>query len=75
VRMHRTGVKRVRHPIVGDLALTYEMMELAADPGLRILAYSAEPGSGSEEALRLLGSWAATLEQERASATDDVRQA
>ena len=27
------------------------MMELAADPGLNILTYSAEPGSRSEEAL------------------------
>lgn len=70
VRIHRTGTKNVRHPIVGELALTYEMMELSADPGLRILTYSAEPGTTSEEALGLLGSWAATLEQEeRASAT------
>jgi transcriptional regulator with XRE-family HTH domain len=75
VRIHRAGVKHVRHPVVGDLELTFEMMELAADPGLRILAYSAEPGTRSEEALSLLGSWAATLEQEeRASATDDVRR-
>jgi hypothetical protein len=41
------------------------MMELAADPGLNLLAYSAEPGSRSEEALNLLGSWAATVEQEQ----------
>jgi hypothetical protein len=40
------------------------MMELSADPGLSILTYSAEPGTTSEEALGLLGSWAATLDQE-----------
>jgi hypothetical protein len=40
------------------------MMELPADPGLSILTYSAEPDTTSEEALRLLGSWAATLDQE-----------
>jgi transcriptional regulator with XRE-family HTH domain len=75
VRIHRAGVKHVRHPVVGDLELTYEMMELAADPGLSILTYSAEPGTTSEEALGLLGSWAATLEQEeRARATDDARR-
>jgi transcriptional regulator with XRE-family HTH domain len=73
VRIHRTGVKNVRHPLVGDLELTFEMMELAADPGLRILTYSAEPGTTSEEALGLLGSWAATLEQEeRTRATSDT---
>jgi len=57
---------------VGDLDLTFEMMELTADPGLSILTYSAEPGTTSEEALRLLGSWVATLEQEeRARSTDE----
>jgi transcriptional regulator with XRE-family HTH domain len=75
VRIHRAGVKHVRHPVVGDLDLTYEMMELSADPGLSILTYSAEPGTPSEEALGLLGSWAATLEQEeRARVTDEARR-
>jgi hypothetical protein len=73
VRIHRAGVKHVRHPVVGDLDLTYEMLELPADPGLSILTYSAEPGTPSEEALSLLGSWAATLEQEQqARSTDDA---
>jgi transcriptional regulator with XRE-family HTH domain len=62
VRIHQTGVKDFHHPVVGDLSLTYEMMDLAADAGIAILAYSAEPGSRSQEALDLLGSWAATLE-------------
>jgi hypothetical protein len=36
-----------------------------------ILTYTAEPGSKSEEALNLLGSWAATLDQaEPANVTD-----
>jgi transcriptional regulator with XRE-family HTH domain len=63
VRIHKSGVKDFHHPVVGDLSLTYEMMELAADTGLAILTYSAEPGSRSQEALNLLGSWAATLEE------------
>jgi transcriptional regulator with XRE-family HTH domain len=66
VRIHRTGVKHFHHPVVGDLSLTYEMLELAADTGLSILTYTAEPGSRSEEGLRLLGSWAATAESARA---------
>ena len=39
------------------------MMELRGDTGLIILTYTAEPGSKSEEALKLLASWAATLDQ------------
>jgi len=31
--------------------------------GLRIAAYSAEPGTPSDDALKLLASWAATLDQ------------
>jgi len=38
-------------------------MELSADAGLTMFAYTAEPGSRDEETLRLLGSWAATLDQ------------
>jgi transcriptional regulator with XRE-family HTH domain len=65
VRIHRTGVKRVHHPVVGDLDLTFEMLQLAADPGVDLLTYSAEPDTPSADALNLLGSWAATLEQEQ----------
>ena len=60
VRFHRTGTKRLHHPIVGDLDLSYETLELPADNGLAVNVYTVEPGSRSEEALRLLGSWAAT---------------
>jgi transcriptional regulator with XRE-family HTH domain len=71
VRIHRTGVKRVHHPIVGDLDLTFEMLQLTADPGLNLLTYSAEPGTPSEDALKLLGSWAATVDRDQpAPATD-----
>jgi transcriptional regulator with XRE-family HTH domain len=61
VRIHRTGVKELHHPSVGDLTLTYEMLDLVADPGLIVLIYTAEPGTRSEEALNLLGSLEATL--------------
>ena len=60
VRFHDTGTKRLHHPVVGDLELTYEAMELSADTGLVMFAYTAEPGTKSEQALQLLGSWAAT---------------
>lgn len=62
VRFHRAGIKRFHHPVVGDITLTFEA-DLAADAGLRINAYTAEPGSPSHDALSLLASWAATLDQ------------
>jgi hypothetical protein len=60
VGFHISGVKHFHHPVVGDISLNYERLELAADSGLTIFTYTAEPGSASEQALRLLGSWAAT---------------
>jgi transcriptional regulator with XRE-family HTH domain len=62
VRFHRTGLKRFHHPVVGDLALAFEALDLTAD-GLRITAYTAEPGTASADALNLLASWAATTDQ------------
>ncbi|GLZ14478.1 transcriptional regulator [Actinomadura sp. NBRC 104425] len=60
VRRHGTGTKRFHHQAVGDLTLAYEGLEMAAEPGLTLTIYTAEPGSPSEERLRLLASWAAT---------------
>lgn len=60
VRFHRTGMKRLHHPVVGDLELSYEAMELPANPGWTMFAYTAELGSASDERLKLLASWAAT---------------
>ena len=62
VRFHNTGVKHFHHPVVGDLHLTYNRLDLAPDPGLTLFTYTAEPGSRSEETLKLLGSWAATVD-------------
>lgn len=58
VRFHRTGVAHLRHPVVGLLSLIYEDLDVAADPGLTILVFAAEPGTGSEEALERLAEWA-----------------
>ena len=62
VRLHYKGEKRFNHPVVGELELSYNRIDLPADPGLMIVAYTAEPGSRSEEGLSLLASWAATDE-------------
>jgi transcriptional regulator with XRE-family HTH domain len=71
VGLHRTGRKHLHHPVVGDLNLSYEVMELSADPGLSLVAYSAEEASPDDDALRLLASWAATHEPADALAADD----
>jgi transcriptional regulator with XRE-family HTH domain len=60
VKLHRTGVKRFHHPVVGELTLDFEMLDLPGDPGQKMLVYSAEPGSPSQQALQLLASWAST---------------
>jgi transcriptional regulator with XRE-family HTH domain len=61
VRLHQRGTKTFQHPVVGRLELAFDAMDLPADPGLTLTAYSAEPGSPSEDGLRLLASWAATV--------------
>jgi transcriptional regulator with XRE-family HTH domain len=63
VRQHFSGVKHFNHPIVGELHLLFEAMELSADSGLSLYVYSAEPGSASEEAIRHLARWATTNPQ------------
>ena len=63
VRLHRTGRKQLHHPVAGDVELTYEALELPADPGLTIITYTAEPGTASQAGLDFLASWAATLDQ------------
>ncbi|WP_433360366.1 helix-turn-helix transcriptional regulator [Actinoplanes sp. CA-142083] len=60
VRLHRSGVKRLHHPLVGDLSLAYESMTLVTDQGLQLNAYSAQPGSPDQDALDLIASWAAS---------------
>ena len=66
VRRHGSGTKNFHHHAVGDLTLTYEGMELTAEPGLSFLIYTPEPGSDSEQRLALLANIAATLpEKER----------
>ncbi|WP_037864238.1 helix-turn-helix transcriptional regulator [Streptomyces sp. NRRL S-340] len=60
VKFHRSGVKNLHHPLVGDLSLPYEAMDLPSDPGLRLNFYTPEPDSPERAALGLLASWAST---------------
>jgi transcriptional regulator with XRE-family HTH domain len=65
VRRHATGEKHFNHPVVGQLDLLFESADLAADPGWKLLIYTAEPNSPAADALALLASWSATNEQPR----------
>jgi transcriptional regulator with XRE-family HTH domain len=60
VRLHRTGRKHLRHPVVGELHLDFEVLHLPADPGLSMVTFSAPSGSPDEDAVTMLASWAAT---------------
>jgi transcriptional regulator with XRE-family HTH domain len=60
VREHRTGVKAVNHPVVGELALSFEALDLSGERGLQLIAFTALPGSPTADALQLLSSWTAT---------------
>jgi transcriptional regulator with XRE-family HTH domain len=69
VRFHDAGIKRFHHPVVGDLTLAFNQLEVSGDPGLTIVAYAAQPGSRDERALKLLASWAATADAEASRLT------
>jgi transcriptional regulator with XRE-family HTH domain len=73
VKLHCTFVKSVHHPLVGDLTLAYEALELPADPGQMILIYTAEPDSPSHDALNLLSSWTSTPDPADAVHAEDDR--
>ena len=60
VRQYRSGTQPFRHPLVGDLTLSYEALEITADVGLVLIAYSAELDSPSHEALTRLANWSTT---------------
>lgn len=66
VRHHGTGFKTFHHPVVGEMTLAYEGLDMGSEPGLTFTIYAAEPGSPSAERIRLLASWAASEEREAA---------
>ncbi|WP_367134237.1 MULTISPECIES: helix-turn-helix domain-containing protein [Streptomyces] len=70
VRQYHQGAKAIHHPVVGTLHLAYESFDLPAD-GLILFTYSAEPGSDSEDALRILAGWASGHVPEPADRSPD----
>jgi len=72
VRYHRTGTKRLHHPLVGDLTLDFEAFELPGDEGQRLNVYTAAPHTPAAEALALLASWTLSHPMSRARIADDT---
>ncbi|WP_310723786.1 helix-turn-helix transcriptional regulator [Streptomyces sp. N2A] len=60
VKEKTAGAKRMRHPVVGELTMPYETLTVSGEPDQMLVVYTPEPGSQTEERLRLLASWAAT---------------
>jgi transcriptional regulator with XRE-family HTH domain len=74
VRIHHNGAKQFHHPVVGTVGLNYCTLDLPTEDraDLRMTIYTAEPGSPSEDALKLLASWAATNADAATLAADRV---
>jgi hypothetical protein len=71
VQYHRSGQKRLRHPVVGQLDLNFESMELSSEPGLTLNIYTAAPDTPAADGLTMLASWAATQDLAEASLASD----
>lgn len=63
MRYHRSGRKRLRHPVVGQLDLDFDAMEPPSEPGLQLNIYTAAEGTPTSDALKLLASWIATRDR------------
>lgn len=70
VRYHRSGRKRLRHKVVGQLDLDFEALEIPSEPRLQLNVYTAASDSPTHDALRLLSSWMATDEATQAIVED-----
>ncbi|GLZ80683.1 DNA-binding protein [Actinorhabdospora filicis] len=55
VRTCTFGVKRLAHPVAGDLELSFENMLLPDESGQRVILYNAPSGSPTRNALDMLG--------------------
>ncbi|GAV41788.1 helix-turn-helix domain-containing protein [Streptomyces acidiscabies] len=51
------GTKVLRHPVVGELTLDWDTLAPTVDADQHLVVWTAEPGSPSHDALRILASW------------------
>ncbi|MGP3941714.1 helix-turn-helix transcriptional regulator [Streptomyces sp. 6N106] len=71
VRIRHEGVKRLNHPEVGRLEMTFRSLNLPLPQRAvhDLIIYTAEPGTASEDRLKLLASWTAP----QTSPTEPIR--
>lgn len=55
VRAQESGRKGFRHPVAGEFVLDFQTLTIQEDQ--KVLVYTAEPDSRSQEALRFLAGW------------------
>ncbi|MEN3614273.1 helix-turn-helix transcriptional regulator [Plantactinospora sp. ZYX-F-223] len=58
VLVRTSGTKRFRHPLVGDLTITYQALTMPDDPEQTLFVYTTAAGTADHTALRLLAHWA-----------------
>jgi transcriptional regulator with XRE-family HTH domain len=65
IRFRHEGVKWLRHPVAGELELTYQSLPLPTFPRAvhNLSVYTAEPGTTHQDRLQFLASWAAPVQQ------------
>jgi transcriptional regulator with XRE-family HTH domain len=63
VRQYRSGTQPFHHPLVGDLTLNYEALQVTADVDLILIVYTARPDSPALAALSRLANWAADTDK------------
>jgi hypothetical protein len=71
VRFHRPGIRRFHHPAVGNLTFSCKALVRAADTSCRSPPTPPSPSAPSDDALKLLDSWTATLDQAEAAPAAD----
>ncbi|MET9178135.1 helix-turn-helix transcriptional regulator [Kitasatospora aureofaciens] len=59
VREKTSGVKLLRHPLVGELEFGYETLTVNGSPDQMLVVYTAPPDSPTAQKLALLASWTA----------------
>jgi transcriptional regulator with XRE-family HTH domain len=57
VKEHRSGIKTLRHPLIGELTLPFEDFHVDAAPDQLLMVYTPHPGSSEHDAIMLLASW------------------
>ena len=63
VRAHRGGTKTFRHPLIGEVTLPFENLQVDAVAGQVLTVFTPPPRSPEADAIRLLASWNADNEQ------------